>query len=114
MSRGTAPQRLIVMIDSDATCKYWYSVVDLTIPFKGPKRGLSKIMIYFTFDSCAQKLNKILSHGTAPLKLIVMIDSNTYYKYWHIVVCVTISLKGPKRGLSKIMIYFTFDSWVGK
>ena len=50
MSRGTAPQRLIVMIDSDTSCKYWYMVVGVTIPFKGPKRALSKIMIYFSFD----------------------------------------------------------------
>ena len=50
MSRGTAPQRLIVMIDSDTSCKYWYIVVGVTIPFKGLKRGLSKIMIYFSFD----------------------------------------------------------------
>ena len=50
MSRGTAPQRLIVMIDSNTSCKYWYKVVGVTIPFKEPKRGLLKIMIYFSFD----------------------------------------------------------------
>ena len=55
MSRGTAPQRLIVMIDSDTSCKYWYPVVGVTIPCTGPKRGLSKIMIYFTFDSWVGK-----------------------------------------------------------
>ena len=115
MSHGTAPQRLIVMIESDTTCRYWHLVVGVTIPFKGPKRGLSKIMVYFTFDSCIRNTNQNpMSHGTAPLKSIVMIDSITYCKHWYIVVCITILLKGPKRGLSKIMKYFTFDYWVGK
>ena len=58
MSHGTAPQRLIVIIDSDTGLKYWYKVVRVTIPLEGPKKGLSKIMIYFTFDSWVGKLNK--------------------------------------------------------
>ena len=111
VSRGTAPQRVIVMIDSETGLKYWYTVVGVTILFKGPKRGLSKIMIYFTFDYWVGKLNKKpMSLGTTPQRLIVMIDSDTGLKYWSIVVGVTIPLKGPKRGLSKIIIYFTFYS----
>ena len=54
---------------------------------------------------------KRVFRGTAPLKLIVMIDSSTYCKYWYIVVGLTIPIKGPKTGKK---IYFTFDSWVGK
>ena len=108
MSRGTAPQRLIVMIDSDTSCKYWYIVVGVTIPFKGLKRGLSKIMVYFTFDSLARKLNKILPHGTAPLKLIVMIDSNTYCKYWYIVVGVHNLSQGAQEGSVKNYDIFHF------
>ena len=52
-------------------------------------------------------------HSTAPLKLIVMIDSNTYCKYWYIVVCVTIPFVGP-RALCQKLLYSTFDFWVGK
>ena len=114
LSLETAQQGLIVMIDSDTGLKYWYIVVCVTIPFKGPKRGLSKIMIYLTFDFWVGKLNKNLSRGTAPKRLIVIIDNDTSFKYWFIMVGVTIPLKGPKRDLSKIMIYFTFDSWVRK
>ena len=111
VSRSTAPQRVIVMIDSETGLKYWYIVVGVTILFKGPKRGLSKIMIYFTFDYWVGKLNKKpMSLGIAPQRLIVMIDSDTGLKYWSIQVGVTIPLKGPKRGLSKIIIYFTFYS----
>ena len=54
-----------------------------------------------------------MSHGTAPLKLIVMIDSNTYCKYWYIVVCVTIPFMGP-RAVCQKLLYSTFDFWVGK
>ena len=43
------------MIDSDTHCKYWYIMVGVTIPFKGPKRDLSKIMMYFTFDTWVEK-----------------------------------------------------------
>ena len=68
MSLGTAPQRLIVMIDNDTCFKYWYVMVDVTIPLKGPKRGLSKIMIYFTFDSWVGKLNKNLCLVVLPHK----------------------------------------------
>ena len=68
MSRGTAPQRLIVMIDSDTSFKYWYIVVGVTIPFKGPKWGLSKIMIYFSFDFWVGKMNKILCLVVLPHK----------------------------------------------
>ena len=114
MSRGTAPQRLIVMTESDTSCKYWYIVVGVTIPFKGPKRGLSKIMIYFSFDLGRKNEQKNISRGTAPQRLIVMIDIDTTCKYWYPVVGVTIPFTGPKRGLSKIMIYFTFDSCARK
>ena len=37
MFRGTAPQRFIVIIDSDTGLKYWYIVVCVTIPLEGPK-----------------------------------------------------------------------------
>ena len=57
---------------------------------------------------------KNLSHGTVPLKLVIMIDSDTNYKHRYVVVGVTVPFKGPQRGLSKTMLYFTFDSWVGK
>ena len=39
MSRGTAPQRLIVKIDGDTCCEYCYLVVGVTIPVKGPMWG---------------------------------------------------------------------------
>ena len=54
-----------------------------------------------------------MSHGTAPLKLIVMTDSYTCCKYWYIVVCVTIPFMGP-RAVSQKLLYSTFDFWVGK
>ena len=54
-----------------------------------------------------------MSHGTAPLKLIVMIDSNTYCKYWYIVVCVTTPFMGPTAVCQKLL-YSTFDLLVGK
>ena len=56
------------MIDSDTHCKYWYLIVSVTIPFKEPKRGLSKIMIYFTFDTWVGKINKNLCLVVLPLK----------------------------------------------
>ena len=54
-----------------------------------------------------------MSHGTAPLKLIVMTDSNTCCKYWYIVVCITIPFMGP-RAVCQKLLYSTFDFWVGK
>ena len=68
MSRGTAEQRLIVMIDRDTGLKYWYIVVGVTTPLKGPERDLSKIMIYFTFDYWVGKLNKNLCLVVLPQK----------------------------------------------
>ena len=37
---------------------------------------------------------KSMSHGTAPLNLIVTDNSDTYIKYWYILVAVTIPIKG--------------------
>ena len=88
MSRSSAPQRLIVMIDSYSSCKYWYIVVAVTISFKGSERGLSKILLNLTFDRKTKQ--NPMSCGTAPERLIVMIDSDTCCKYWYIVVGVTI------------------------
>ena len=68
MSCGTAEQKLIVMIDSDTGLKYGYIVVGVTTPLKGPDRGLSKIMIYFTFDYWVGKLNKNLCLVVLPHK----------------------------------------------
>ena len=64
----SAPQRLIVMIDSYSGCKYWYIVVAVTISFKGFERGLSKILLNLTFDSSIGKLNKILCLVVLPQK----------------------------------------------
>ena len=50
---------------------------------------------------------KSLSRGTAPLKLIFIFNSDTYSKYWYLVVGVTISFKGLLRGQS-IINYFKF------
>ena len=47
VSRGTAPVKLIIMIESDTYCNYWYIVVGVTIPFKGPQRDRSKIMSFY-------------------------------------------------------------------
>ena len=49
MSRGTAQQMLIFMIDSDTGCKYWYIVIGVTIPFKGPKGGGGSVKNYDIF-----------------------------------------------------------------
>ena len=68
VSLGTAPVKLIIMIESDTHCNYWYLVFGVTIPFKGPQRGLSKIMIYFTFNACVGKLNKNLCLMVLPHK----------------------------------------------
>ena len=114
MFRGIAPLMLIVIIHSDTYCKYWYIVIGVTISFEGPKRGLSKIMIYILLWLLGWKTKQnLMSHGTAPLKLIVMTDSNTCCKFWYIVVCVTIPLMGP-RAVCQKLLYSTFDFWVGK
>ena len=49
MSRGTSPQRLIVMIDSDTGCKYCYIMDGVTIPYKGPCGGSVKNYVIFYF-----------------------------------------------------------------
>ena len=90
MSRGTAPQRLIVMIDIDFCCKYCYVMVGVTIPFKGPKKGLSKIMKYFTFDYWVGKLNK-------SLYLVVLPHKGSLSPF-----------RGPKRGSVKNYDIFHF------
>ena len=79
MPRGTAPLKLIVMIDSSTYCKYWYIVVGVTIPFKESKRG-KKLCHIFVFGSW----EKPVSRGIAPVKLIFMIESETYCKYWYV------------------------------
>ena len=110
VSRGTAPVKFIIMIESDIYCKYWHTVVGVTIPFKG-SRGVGQKLSYFIFDSWVRKLNKKpVSRGTAPVKLIIMIESETYCNYWYIVVGVTIPFDWPQRGQSKIVSYFIFDS----
>ena len=73
-----------------------------------PKRGWSIIMLHLQFWLMDRKSKqKSLSHGTAPLKLIFIFNSDTYSKYWYIVVGVTISFKGLLRGQS-IINYFKF------
>ena len=55
-----------------------------------------------------KKKKKPVSRGTAPVKLIIMIESNTYFNYWYIVVGVTILFNGPQGWSVKNYVIFYF------
>ena len=116
-SHGTVPLKLNFMTDndtyykitinSDTYSKCWYIVVGVTIPIEGLQRGQSIIMTNLLFRLLDRKTwTENRSHGTVPLKLNVMTDNDTYYKYCYIVVGVTIPFKGSQRVLSKIILNF--------
>ena len=49
---------------------------------------------------------KSMSHGTAPLNLIVIDNSDTYIKYWYILVAVTIPINGLQWDQTIILSHF--------
>ena len=49
---------------------------------------------------------KYMSHGTAPLNLIVIDNSDTYIKYWYILVAVTIPINGLQWDQTIILSHF--------
>ena len=54
-----------------------------------------------------RKTNKeSTSHGTAQLNLIVIYNSDTYIKYWYILVAVTIPIKGLQWDQTIILSHF--------